>query len=120
MKLMTTELLQRFKTVGNQYEPKDPLFIAKFFNPAGSQTWYASSYNPETNICDGYVTGMFVDEWGSFSLTELESLRLPFGLGIERDIHFKEVRSSTIIEKDRVSQLQQNKSKEDINQDLER
>ena len=34
----------------------------------------------------------FVDwmekEWGSFSLNELESVKLPLGLGIERDINF--------------------------------
>jgi len=32
------------------------------------------------------------DEWGSFSITELESIKRPFGLSIERDIHFDEVR----------------------------
>ena len=35
-----------------------------------------------------YVTGLAFDEWGSFSITELESIVRPFGLGIERDIHF--------------------------------
>lgn len=33
---------------------------------------------------------MGFDEWGTFSIDELESLELPFGLTIERDIYFKE------------------------------
>ena len=119
MKLMTKVLQERFENVGDQSESKDPLFIAKFFNPVGSQTWYASEYNPETKICYGYVTGMYADEWGTFSLNELEDLKLPFGLGIERDIHFKEVRSSTIIEKDRMTELKNLQSQSDIDQDRE-
>ena len=29
------------------------------------------------------------DEWGYFSLTELETIKGRFGLGIERDLYFK-------------------------------
>jgi hypothetical protein len=39
----------------------------------------------------GYVSihGDFCDEWGYFSLSELESIKCPpFGLGIERDLYF--------------------------------
>jgi len=36
----------------------------------------------------GLVDG-FEKEWGYFSLKELESVRGPLGLGIERDIYFK-------------------------------
>jgi len=88
MKLMTKQIEERFKAVGNQSEKEDPLFIAKYFNPCGAGTWYASEYDPETRIFYGYVTGMYEDEFGSFSLTELESVTLAFGLKIERDIHF--------------------------------
>jgi len=38
----------------------------------------------------GYVSifGDECDEWGYFSLSELQSVKGPFGLGIERDLHF--------------------------------
>jgi hypothetical protein len=76
--------------VGRQEEVKDPLVIAKFFNPTGAGTWYATEYDPETKMFFGYVSifGDENDEWGYFSLTELESLKGPFGLGIERDLYF--------------------------------
>jgi hypothetical protein len=36
-------------------------------------------------------------QWGTFSITELESIKRPFGLGIERDLYFKEQRFKEII-----------------------
>ena len=39
MRLMTTELEKRFSEVGSQEQIKDPVIIAKFFNPAGAGTW---------------------------------------------------------------------------------
>jgi len=89
MKLMTKELEGRFKEIGSQEEVKDPIVIAKFFNPAGVGTWFATEYNPEDKIFFGYVSlfGDYNDEWGSFSLEELESVKGLFGLGIERDLY---------------------------------
>lgn len=97
MKLITKTLEDRFEQIGDQSESLDPIIIARFFNPCGKQTWYASEYDKETGICFGYVTGMDYDEWGYFSVTELEGLKLPFGLGIERDIFFKETRFKEFI-----------------------
>tara|TARA_R100001443_G_scaffold89519_1_gene96062 strand:+ start:11535 stop:11924 length:390 start_codon:yes stop_codon:yes gene_type:complete len=62
--------------------------IVKFFDPTGSWTWYATEYDPENKIFYGYVSG-FENEYGTFSLTELESVKGRFGLGIERDRHFE-------------------------------
>ncbi|WP_299223840.1 DUF2958 domain-containing protein [uncultured Psychroserpens sp.] len=120
MKLITKELKERFKEIGDQSNVKDPIFIAKFFDPCGSGTWYASEYDPETNVCFGYVTGFFVDEWGGFSIDELEALTSPLGLGIERDIAFKEIPSSQIIQKNRISELDKAKSKEGQDNEIER
>jgi len=99
MKLMTKELEKRFEQIGSQEEVKDPIVIAKFFNPAGPGTWLATEYNPEDKIFFGYVSifGDYCDEWGSFSLDELESVKGPFGLGIERDLYLKETPSSELI-----------------------
>lgn len=99
MKLMTDELERRFAQVGSQEQVEDPLIIAKFFNPAGAGTWYATEYDPATRIFFGYVSiyGDWNDEWGDFSLDELESYRGPFGLGIERDLYFGERRASEVL-----------------------
>lgn len=90
MKLLTKELLERFNQIGRQEEVKDPLVVAKFFNPTGAGTWYATEYEPESKMFFGYVSifGDWNDEWGYFSLEELESLKGPFGLGVERDLYF--------------------------------
>lgn len=98
MKLLTNDLKERFQKVGNQEEVKDPLVIAKFFNPTGAGTWYATEYNPNAKIFLGFVSifGNGCDEWGYFSLEELEIIRLPLGLKIERDLHFSEERASKI------------------------
>lgn len=95
--LISKELKVKFAKMGDQSEVSDPIVLAKFFNPCGSQTWYAISYDADTNICFGYVTGMFEDEYGTFSIDELESLKLPFGLRIERDIYFIPCRISDIV-----------------------
>ena len=90
MKLMTKFLEQRFTMVGSQEGKKDPLIITKFFNPTGAGTWYASEYNPKDRLFFGYVSifGDWNDEWGYFSLDELQSYTGRFGLGIERDFTF--------------------------------
>lgn len=97
MKLLTQELLQRFAHVGRQEHLADPIVIAKFFNPCGSGTWYATEYDPMSRTFFGYVTGLGNDELGYFSLDELESYTGPLGLGIERDLYFKECPLSTLL-----------------------
>jgi len=101
MKLMTKELEARFKEVGSQEDIKDPLIIAKYFNPSGAGTWYATEYNPEKRLFFGYVSifGDLNDEWGYFSLDELGNFKSQFGLGIERDLYFGEKRASEVINK---------------------
>ena len=94
--LLTKQLKARFKKVGKQ-ETADPIIIAKFFNPCGAETWYVSEYNDETKICYAYVMGIWEDEWGYFSLSELESLRCPpLGLPIELDLYFEEIAFSKL------------------------
>jgi hypothetical protein len=101
MKLITKTLEKRFARVGSQANVKDPLIIAKFFNPTGAGTWYATEYDPKTRTFFGYVSifGDWNDEWGYFSLDELASYRGKFGLGIERDLYFKEQPASEVIGK---------------------
>jgi len=101
MKLMTKELETRFAKVGSQENVKDPIVIAKFFNPTGIGYWFATKYDPEEKMFFGYVSlfGDYNDEWGSFSLEELETFKGKMGLGIERDMYFDECPASEVIKK---------------------
>jgi hypothetical protein len=65
----------------------DALAQVKFFTPDSNWTWYASEFDGE-DIFFGLVIG-FAIEFGYFSLQELQEVRGPWGLPIERDIHFK-------------------------------
>ena len=101
MKLMTKKLVKRFAQVGSQENDKDPIIIAKFFNPTGAGTWFATEYEPKTRTFFGYVSifGDWNDDWGYSSLDELQSYKGRFGLGIERDLYFQEKRASEVIKK---------------------
>ena len=68
----------------------DHVPVVKLFNPCGAATWLLSEIDPEDqDIAFGLADlGMDCAELGSVSLAELQSIRLPFGLGIERDLHF--------------------------------
>lgn len=92
MKLITKELEQRFAQIGSQENETDPIVVAKFFNPTGIGTWFATEYDSKNKIFFGYVSlfGDECDEWGDFSLKELESFRGRMGLGIERDLYTPE------------------------------
>ncbi|OFX27004.1 MAG: hypothetical protein A2033_16040 [Bacteroidetes bacterium GWA2_31_9] len=114
MKLITKELENTFKKTGRQENVPDPFVIAKFFNPCGSQTWYATEYDPESKTCFGYVTGMGYDEWGYFSIAELENIKVPpFNLAIERDIYFVKQPISKL-----VPALAKSKTNEDIEPEI--
>ena len=99
MKLMTKTLERRFAKIGSQENKKDPIIVAKFFNPTGAGTWYTTEYDSKTRTFFGYVSifGDWNDEWGYFSLDELQSYKGKFGLGIERDLYFQEQPASLVI-----------------------
>lgn len=98
MRLMSKELEKRFAQVGSQESLRDPVIVAKFFNPAGAGTWYATEYDPKEKMFFGFVSifGDWNDEWGYFSLAELESCESPFGTGIERDLYWTERKASLV------------------------
>jgi hypothetical protein len=70
--------------------PEEVQVIAKFFNPVGAGTWFAVEFDPDERIFFGYVNLGDDDcaELGYFSLDELEAIKLPGGLTIERDRYF--------------------------------
>jgi hypothetical protein len=97
MKLMTKALEARFAKLGRQDKP-DAIVVAKFFSPVSNWTWYATEYDADERMFFGLVCG-FEQELGYFSRDELESVQLPFGLGIERDLHFSEITVDKLKEK---------------------
>lgn len=67
----------------------DPWPVVKFFNPVGAATWLASEIDADGDTLFGLADlGFGCPELGCFSLAEIAAVRLPFGLGIERDVHF--------------------------------
>ncbi|HEU4961967.1 MAG TPA: DUF2958 domain-containing protein [Sphingomonas sp.] len=67
----------------------DPMPVVKLFSPVGTATWLASELAEDDDTLFGLADlGFGCPELGTFSLTEIASVRLPFGLGIERDIAF--------------------------------
>lgn len=73
----------------SQESNKDPTVYMKLFTPWTNWTWYITEGEERDGdyLMFGYVIGQ-EKEWGYGSLSELESVKGPFGLKIERDIHF--------------------------------
>lgn len=65
----------------------DHMPVVKFFNPLGEGVWLATELDADGDTLFG-LADIGYPELGSFSLEELTSIRLPFRIGIERDIHF--------------------------------
>ena len=69
--------------------PHDPAPVVKFFNPCGAATWLATEMYEGGDTLFGLADlGFGCPELGTFSLSDIEGVRLPFGLRIERDLTF--------------------------------
>ena len=89
MKLLTEELKRQIPELyaqdGKGYES---VAYVKLFTPWSSWTWYITEYSPDENLCFGLVCG-FANELGYFSIEELENIKGPCGLKVERDLYFE-------------------------------
>ena len=75
----------------------DPVPVLKLFNPVGAATWLATELDGDDDTLFGLADlGFGCPELGYFSLSEIASVRLPFGLGIERDIGFETPHSLSV------------------------
>jgi hypothetical protein len=54
--------------------------VVKFFNPLGEGVWLATSLDADGDTLFG-LADLGEPELGSFSLAEMTSVRLPFGMG---------------------------------------
>ena len=92
MKLMTKTIekrLHKYPYKSQDGKGFDAKVVVKFFNPAGRGTWLVTEGEKQPNgdwLLFGYCH-IFEWEWGSVMLSELQSVRLPYGLTIERDLH---------------------------------
>ena len=95
MKLLTKEqedqLLAQGRCNAGREESEDFKPIVKLFCPWGGATWLLSELDPEdTDIAFGLCDlGMGCPELGTVRLSELDSVRGPGGLRIERDRWFR-------------------------------
>ncbi len=122
MELLTNEIRKSIPKLYSQEKLGDCAVVyAKFFDPCSNWTWYATEFDGK-DLFFGYVCG-FVNEWGYFSLRELQSIKGRFGLGIERDLYFtpitiKEVKQQLGIEtsdcSDQLQTTSQSKKSVDI------
>ncbi len=89
MILLTPELRDRLLANG-RLRDVDHVPVVKFFNPVGAATWLATELDDDHDTMFGLADlGFGSPELGAFSLLEMSSVRLPFGLGIERDLYFE-------------------------------
>ena len=92
MKIITKEIEKAFAKQGHtgNMSAKDIKIVMKLFNPAGAGTWYLyEKEDDDIYWCFANLGDPMCAECGTVSMQELMSLRLPFGLKIERDMHFE-------------------------------
>lgn len=67
----------------------DPVPVVKFFNPLGAATWLATELYSDGDTLFGLADlGFGCPELGTFSLSEIMAIRLPYGYRIEWDNAF--------------------------------
>lgn len=95
MNLLTDEIKELFKQYplySQDGKGMDSVVIAKYFCPCSSATWLITEAEEQPDgdwLLFGYC---FISCWefGYLLLSELQNLKLPFGLCIERDLYIKE------------------------------
>ena len=91
MTLLTKQIISKFEKHpihSQDGKGMDAEVLVKYFNPCGTGTWLITEAEREGD--DWRLFGychIYEWEWGYLMLSELASLRLPFGLTIERDIY---------------------------------
>ena len=92
MELLTKEIIERFKKYplySQDGKGEDSVVLVKYFNPCGAGTWLITEAEQQEDgnwLLFGYCH-IFEWEWGYVMLSDLQNLKLPFGLTIERDLY---------------------------------
>ena len=104
MELLPEKLERRIPRLFETEGKDEPVCQVKYFVPWSRWTFYGIEYDREERLFYGFVlSGLDTsfDELGFFSLEELEKVKGPAGLKIERDLYFtptplSEIRSRAI------------------------
>jgi hypothetical protein len=98
MKLLTDELRARLPPLYSQEAEAEPVVHAKFFLPGTGWTWYVTEGSEQEGdfLFFGFVVGL-ESEFGYFLLSELESVRGPLNLAVERDLSFREGKLTDVV-----------------------
>ena len=92
MELLTKEIIERFKKYplySQDGKGEDSVVLVKYFNPCGAGTWLITEAEEQPDgdwLLFGYCH-IYFWEWGYVMLSDLQNLKLPFGLTIERDLY---------------------------------
>jgi len=93
MKLVTKEIekkLEKAPLYSKDGQGTEAEVIVKFFYPYGVGTWLVTEAEKQTDgdwLFYGYAEIGYDYEAGYFTLSQLESIRNRYGLGVERDLH---------------------------------
>lgn len=114
MELITEELerkIEEYPIHSQENQGENAVILFKLFNPYGMGTWYVLEGDKQPDgdyLFFGYVESLIneeFNEYGYFSLEELENLRIPVKINgklafygqIERDIGFENIRVGRIL-----------------------
>lgn len=95
MELITKKIEEAFRQHplrSGSGNPFDRECIVKYFNPVGVGTWFITEAEQLANG-DWEMYGFChlgdddMAEWGYVMLSDLQNLRLPFGMSVERDLY---------------------------------
>ena len=90
MILIPDDIRARLLANGAAETETDHYPVVKLFNPCGAATWIITEMMEDGDTLFGLCDlGFGTPELGYVSLAEIESVKGPFGLGIERDLHFR-------------------------------
>lgn len=98
MELLTDELRQQLPPLLSQEADPDPIVHIRFFTPDANWTWWVTEGQAEGDDFRffGLVQGS-EDEFGTFLLSELQAVRGPLGLAVERDLSFAPGRLTEVV-----------------------
>lgn len=89
MKLLTKAIAAKIPPLYSQDgKGMEAIAYLKLFTPDSHWTWYVTEMDPETRECFGLVQG-FETELGYFDFNEIEELKGPLGMPVERDRFFE-------------------------------
>lgn len=93
MELITNEIKKQLPSLYAQEQVADPICFFKLFTPDSDWTWYITEGSEQEDgdwmlFCKVISPMMPEGELGYVMLNELERIRGPLGLAVERDLYW--------------------------------